>query len=102
VEAAGQSAQGRAAARNPRPDGPDRQAQKRGNFFVLHLLHTHEQDRRALLLGKLVDGALEIAQFKQLSLIGLDWLVSGAQLDPTALARQAASLIDMLVMQDRE
>jgi len=68
----------------------------------LHLLHAHEQDRRALLLRKLVDGALEIAQFKQLSLIGLDWLVSGAQLDPTALARQAASLIDMLVMQDRE
>ena len=68
----------------------------------MHLLHAHEQDCRALLLRKLVDGALEIAQFKQLSLIGLDWSVSGAQLDPTALARQAASLIDMLVVQDRE
>src|ERR1700730_13878409 len=100
-DAVGQNAQGRTAARNPRPDGPDRQGPQRGDFFVLHPLQAHEKDCRALLLGKLVDGALEITQFQPLSLIGLDWLlVSRAQLDPTSLARSAAKLIDMLVMQD--
>jgi hypothetical protein len=69
----------------------------------LHPVHGHEQECRAVLLGKLVEGSREIAQFQPLSLIGLDWLsVSRAQLGTSALARSAAKLVDMLVMQDRE
>ncbi len=87
-----------------RTNGSDRHIENSRNLLVAHALQTDEQDGGLLLFGKLCDRALEIAQFKPLSLLG--WSSQQrfiiAQADGGALSDRSSNIIHVLIMQYRE
>ena len=101
---ADQPAQRVAAARQARADRAHRHVEHLGHVLVAHAFEPDQQDHLALLLGKLGQRAVEVAQFEPSVLarrLGQQWL-GFTQFDGRALAHGAANAVDVLIMENCE
>lgn len=91
-------------ARYSRTDCPDGEVCQRCCFVVSHALQSDKQDHRPLLLGQFGESAFQIAKLESQGLVGRERQarVTFLQFGAGALARVAASVADVLMVQDCE
>src|SRR5271165_381284 len=103
-EELGHHPQALTTARYSRADRPDGEVRQRCDFVVTHALQSDEQNYRPLLLGQFGESAFQIAKLEPRGLIGRERQARATflQFDAGALARVAASVADVLMVQDCE
>jgi len=99
-EAVSQSAQGLASTREPRTDGPNRDAENHSDLLVAHPLQSDQQDHRALGIGQLGNCAFEITQLEPPALLRRmrEQRLSFTQPDHCSFPDLSADMINVLIM----